>query len=175
MKKLLIYIFCFSLLTKSFGQTKSNCDCGAIIDINYKNEISIFDKPNGTIIQKLKHDFEKEDYLTMTILKDSSDYYKVNISYSIKENSNVIGWLNKDNNIGTFTKNYSPKERINLYTEPNKKSKVKTNIQNWTNQLYIIEKCNEKWVYVRIKYKGKNKEGWLEPEMQCNNPYSTCN
>ena len=27
----------------------------------------------------------------------------------------------------------------------------------------------------KIKYKGKIKEGWLEPEMQCDNPYTTCN
>lgn len=175
MKKFLNYIFLFSLLTKSFGQTKSSCNCRAMIDINYKNEVSIFDKPNGKIIQKLKHNFEEEDYLTLTILKDSADYYKVNISYSIKENSNLIGWLKKSNNIGTFAKNYSPKEKLNLYTKPNKKSKIKSIIPNWTNQLYIIKKCDEKWVYVKIKYKGVAKEGWLEPEKQCDNPYTTCN
>jgi len=173
MKKHLIFIFFLSLTIKCFGQV--NCNCGAIINIDFKNDVSILDKPNGNIIKKLRHNFEEEDFLILTIKKDTVGYFKVEISYSIKENSNIIGWIKKDTNIGTFAKNYSQKEKLNLYSKPNKKSKINSNVPNWTNQLYVIEKCSEKWVYVKIKYKGKIKEGWLEPEMQCDNPYTTCN
>jgi hypothetical protein len=173
MKKHLIFIFFLSLTIKCFGQ--ANCNCGAIIDIDFKNKVSILDKPNGNVIKKLRHNFEEEDYLILTIKKDTVGYFKVDISYSIKENSNITGWIKKDTNIGTFAKNYSPKEKLNLYSEPNKKSKINSIVPNWTNQLYVIEKCSEKWVYVKVKYKGKIKEGWLEPEMQCDNPYTTCN
>ncbi len=172
MNKYLIFIFIFSLALKSNSQTKCNCD--ALIDVEYKGEVSLFEKPNGKLIKKLKHDFKKEDFLALTIEKDSMEYFKVSLVYFIS-GGELKGWIKKDKHIGTFAKNYGQNIILNLYSKPNLNSEVKSTVKYWTNQLYVIQKCSEKWVYVKIKDNGKNCEGWLQPEKQCANPYTTCN
>lgn len=94
---------------------------------------------------------------------------------NIPEKNSVKGWIKKSKLIGVFAKNYSIPQRLNLYVKPSLKSKVNSIIPKWVNQLYIIEKCSSKWAYVKIKYKGQIKEGWLQPDKQCDNPYTTCN
>ncbi|MDP3681635.1 MAG: hypothetical protein Q8R22_12450 [Flavobacterium sp.] len=172
MNKYLTFIIFFSLVLKANCQTK--CNCEALIDIEYKKEITLLEKPNGKIIKKLKHDFKNEDFLTLTIEKDSLGYFKVSLLYLVSAKE-FKGWVKKNDHIGTFARNYEPNKKLNLYSESNVNSKVKSTIEDWTNDLYIIEKCAGKWVYVKIKYNGKIFEGWLKPEMQCANPYTTCN
>lgn len=41
---------------------------------------------------------------------------------------------------------------------------------------FIIVHCNRSnWVYVSNTSKGKTVTGWLGPDMQCANNYTTCN
>jgi hypothetical protein len=38
-----------------------------------------------------------------------------------------------------------------------------------------IYNCHERWLYIKfLDEDNKIKEGWLSPEDQCDNPYSTC-
>jgi hypothetical protein len=38
----------------------------------------------------------------------------------------------------------------------------------------ILDACKD-WVYVKGENNnGKEVRGWLEPDMQCGNPYTTC-
>ena len=30
------------------------------------------------------------------------------------------------------------------------------------------------WLKIKFNYKGRSYNGWLPPEMQCANPYTTC-
>lgn len=173
MKKYLIFIFFFSLVAKLNGQTK--CNCKALIDNLFMGEVSLFDKPNGKLIKKLSHNAYKEDYLVVTIIDESSDYFKVKIKYSLESKKEFKGWMKKVDHIGIYTRNYEPNEKLNLYSEPNSKSKIKSEVIGWSNKPYAIQKCDGKWVYIKFEQEGIVKEGWLEPEKQCANPYTTCN
>lgn len=175
MARLLIILILTFTFVKMNGQTSNRCNCEALINTDYKGEIIVYDNPNGKPIKKLKNDLEEENYLVLTIDNDSLGFFHVDISYTMTESSNVVGWVRKSKAIGTFTSNYSQKDTLYLYSEPDIKSIVRSSIPEWTNQLYIIKKCFEKWVYVQIDYKGQLKEGWLPSDRQCANPYTTCN
>jgi hypothetical protein len=173
--RLIITILLLLNFQDTYAQTSSDCNCGALIDVEFKDRIAIYNKPNGLIIKKLQHNLEKEDFLILTIDRDTTDFFHVKLSYSLTEKNSVKGWIKKSNSIGVFAKNYSIPERLNLYLKPSLKSKIKSISPKWINQLYTVEKCSGKWVYVKIKYKGQIKEGWLQPDKQCDNPYTTCN
>jgi hypothetical protein len=173
--RLITTILLFLYFQNTNVQILSECNCGALIDVEFKDRIVVYDKPNGLIIKKIQHNFDKEDFLILTIDKDTTDYFHVMISYSLTEKKGMEGWIKKGKSIGVFAKNYSNPQILNLYLKPSLKSKVKSIIPKWVNQFYVIEKCSGKWVYVKIQYKCQSKEGWLQPDKQCDNPYTTCN
>ncbi|WDF53988.1 hypothetical protein [Mucilaginibacter sp. KACC 22063] len=157
----------------SFSQVRKKT-CDVLIDPEYKGAIAIYTKPLGTLIQTLKQDFKNEDYLVFTILNQTSDYFYGTLTYSISE-KHINGWIRKAKYIGTYARNYGKRDKLYLYTNSDFKSSIKNTIPEWTDQLYYVTDFNNGWVYVKINYKGHIKEGWLSPDMQCSNPYTTCN
>jgi hypothetical protein len=69
---LLTFIVC-----QANAQTSAKCNCGAIVDVNFKGKIVVYDKPNGRAIKTFRQKFKKEDYLVLTINRDSSEYFHV--------------------------------------------------------------------------------------------------
>ena len=173
MTRQILTILLLTFLLNSLGQTSQKCSCSAIIDTEYKGDVLLFKNPNGENAQKLRHNLKDEDFLVLKIIKDSSDFFFVDISYSIKDNTTKRGWIKKFDKIGTYARNYS--NTLQLYSNPNSKSKVQTIVSEYIPELYIVKKCSDKWVFVTINYKGQSFSGWLHPDKQCANPYSTCN
>lgn len=163
------------VINESKAQSSTQCNCGALVDVDFKGKILLYDKPNGKLINSFQHDFENEDFIILTIDKDSLDFFHVTISKALTANSGKTGWIKKAKVIGTYARNYGQSDTLTLYTKPNIKSKVQSSIPGWTNDIYIIRKCFNNWAYVRIDYRGQLKEGWLQPDKQCNDPYTTCN
>ena len=88
----------------------------------------------------------------------------------IKVNNDLV--YVKKGDIAVNTRNYGGKT-LNLYKEPNKTSAIiyKTN-KEFTAPIFNI---NDNWVYIGFKDEnGKKIFGWLEPDMQCGNPFTTC-
>lgn len=150
---------------------KGNCNCDVLIDVENKNEVLVYDRPTGIVIKSLRHNFKDEDYLIAKIKKDSAGCFWVDISYSIAGNS-FEGWIKKTEPIGIYARNYE--SQLKLHSSPDKTSKI-TAILNWNPELYHVTGCSEKWLYVKIKVDDKVKMGWLSPDMQCANQYTTCN
>lgn len=157
------------------AQTRSNCACGALIDPSFGGSISLYNRPNGRLVRAFRNDLQKEDFLILAIQKDSANFFHVLISNAQSEAKEQVGWIKKSNRIGTYARNYSPGDTLFLYTKPSESSNVRTYIPNWLNGVYTIVSCKGSWAYVRIKYKGEVKSGWLSPDRQCDNPYTTCN
>jgi uncharacterized protein YgiM (DUF1202 family) len=60
-----------------------------------------------------------------------------------------------------------------LYQGPTKKSS-KAGVLDKEQTVMILDACKD-WVYVKGENNnGKEVRGWLEPDMQCGNPYTTC-
>src|SRR5436189_6126793 len=118
----------FLLLTfNATAQKATTCACEGFVDLEYKGSILLFDKPNGILLKKLKHDFKKEDYLIFDIDKAIDSFFHVNIQYAINGKS-YKGWINKTKYLATFIRNYDT--TISLYSKPGLTSKIKARILN---------------------------------------------
>ena len=74
--------------------------------------------------------------------------------------------------IAVNTRNYNGVS-LSLYSAPNENSPVICKVG--TEQTVPIFDICGSWVYVRMKGDdGKDVYGWLEPLMQCGNPFTTC-
>ena len=167
-----IFFLIMSLLL--VGQSNIKNDCCALIDPNYKGDVVIYDNPNGNIVKILRHSISEEGeyYLALSIFNDSLGFFYVAIGLLSSDKKEIKGWIKKINYIGTYTRNYS--STLNLYDSPSLKSKKRSTIPGGEDCFAIIDSCYKKWVLVRIKNKGKIKKGWIEPDMQCCNPYTNC-
>ncbi|OKL41384.1 hypothetical protein [Pontibacter flavimaris] len=145
-----------------------------IIKPEYKSAVTLYNKPNGKIVASVKHDFEEEDYLTFSASNQTSDFFYGTLEYSIS-GKKLKGWVKKGKHIGTYARNYEPGKPLKLMSSASVDSKVNAIVPAWTNQFYQVTAFDKKWAYVNVLCKGQVKQGWLSPEMQCANPYTTCN
>ena len=133
----------------------------------------MYEKPNGQVIDSIANDSTNENFVIIKILDTQKDYFKVSMKLAFT-NADKMGWIKKENYIGTYARNYSDGTILKLYSQPDKNSKIESIINEWIPDLYIIVDCKDDWVKVKLKYKNKTYTGWLENEMQCANPYTTC-
>lgn len=155
----------------SFASYAQKCSCDFLINPEYDKSISLYEKPNGKVVKHARHDVVGEAFLTGVLLQDSAGYFKVSLKHNMMKVA-YMGWVKKAEYIGTMTKDYSGK--LKLYTNADAKSKVKVVVKGM-NGIYKVTGCKGKWPYVEIIVDGKLYSGWLNPEDQCNNPYTTCN
>ncbi|QDH80698.1 hypothetical protein FKX85_17285 [Echinicola soli] len=152
-----------------------NCDCEGFIDWESDKIINIYSDSNGkTKIAELHNDLINDDFLIFRILESNKNYFKVEIGRAMTENR-ITGWIKKIKEIVVDDRNYSDSQTLNLYTEPNLESKIKNKITEYSTEHYTIKNCKGKWIYAHQVKDGEVIEGWLEPSMQCPNPYTTCN
>lgn len=156
------------------NEPKTKCSCDGLVDWHKDVKVKLFDKPNGQVIDTLTHDIQGEDFLTFTIMDSEAEFFKVKIGRAI-EGQQKIGWIKKENYLGTYARNYSDNDTLFLFAKPDLKSKPTDTISKYYTELYIITDCKGKWAKVTMKTNDREFKGWIEPEMQCSNPYTTCN
>lgn len=171
MKFVVLLLLGFFGFSHAFSQ-KLTCNCEALFDYEHKNAIPIFDKPNGKVINQVKHNFNAEDFLIMTIDREQGDFFHGKVAYSISGKF-YRGWVRKAPWLGTYARNYN-EAKLTLYRAPTLAAPVKIQVPGSIPGLYSIRHCAGAWVYVRVISQGKVYEGWLPPSMQCANQYTTC-
>ena len=164
-------LFIFYFISQNFGQNK--CNCEAFIDWQYTAKIPIFDKPNGIVLDSISNDSINEDFIMMIIIESQNDYFKAIFQFEISDYY-LEGWVRKSDYIGVYGRNYSG-DVFYLYSEPNNNSKIASVVDTWIPETYTIVECNDDWAEVRMIYKNKVYNGWMEKKMRCPNPYTTCN
>lgn len=156
-----IYFTCLSCYPQS-DEGKCQLKGFTTADINIYNEI------DGVIIMQLylPYGIEGAEHV-FDIVKAKGTWLKI----SIPTLHNSTAWIHAGS-LNTATRNYN-NEPIPLYQEPDKESKVVGELHG--QQIVLIYGGLGNWAYIKGKGKaGKEVEGWLEPEMQCPNPYTTC-
>ncbi|HEU4551362.1 MAG TPA: hypothetical protein VFS25_00945, partial [Chitinophaga sp.] len=114
---------------------------------------------------------EEEDYLILHIIEESDSTFDVSAALAI--NGYVAsGRVKKSDVLGVYSRAYSGK--LVIHETPQKGSKKRL-ISIKDNEFLTVLSCRSKWVEVFFSSAGKGYVGWLPPEMQCDNPYSTCN
>ncbi len=129
--------------------------------------VMMYKTMNETIpFDSIINDSIKESYVVIGIHKISS-----NMAFVKTENTlgtiEHKGWVDK-----RFLGIFLSQPNIFLYDQPKHNSRVCDSIRGvfWGDWVPIID-CKNKWIYT-----SKNgHEGWIAPQDQCDNPYSSCN
>jgi hypothetical protein len=156
------------------ANSKKVCNCTILMDPDFKGSVGLFSAPAGKVLKVIRHNFEAEDYLVLHVKESAGKFLYVSANYSIA-GFIAKGWIKKDKPIGIYSRDYSPKDSLVLYSSP----------RNWKNKYLVLKESNSKflsisdcdgdWLKVSIEYNNKTYEGWLPPNMQCANPYTNCN
>lgn len=101
----------------------------------------------------------------VTLIDETEDYIEVSVgslgNFYIKKGALAVNTRNYN---GTY---------FNLYAYPNKNAEILSTIK--TEQTVRIYGLRSTWLYVQgIDDSGAIVYGWLEPSMQCSNPFTTC-
>ena len=170
MRKLtLIILLLISILTNA-----QECDCDGLINWQSDKIINVLSKPGGSKIDELQNDATNENFLIFRIMETKGDYLKVIINKSF-DHEPVTGWIKKGKEVGLYARNYEPGKKLNFYSKPDFNSEIKMKLDEYLPEFYQILDCKNKWAKVKLNYKNKTYKGWIEPEMQCASPYTTCN
>ncbi len=172
MKKSLWLLACLISINSYFGYSqKKYCQGGALL-IPRHLYVMLYDTPDGNVIDSIMNDTIKEDYLSICIKQIQNDYADIAAVYTF-DSIDKEGWIQLKY-LGINPANYSSKLFLHLY--PNEDSTIVDSITypQW-GDLYSILKCKDDWFYIKTYNDGKWREGWMSPEDQCDNPYSTCN
>lgn len=172
MKQILVIVFFLVATVLTAHAVDGYLD--VVINPEYKGAVTLYDKPNGKIVASVKHDFEDEDFLFFTVSDQTSDFFYGTLEYAIS-GKKVKGWAKKGKHIGLYVRNYEARKPLELYSGTSAGSKVSATVPVWDNQFYQVTAFDKKWAYVNVTYKGQVKQGWLSPDMQCANAYTTCN
>jgi hypothetical protein len=144
----------------------------AFLNIDFKGNINVYEKPNGKILQKIKnYMFNEDDIIIFKVIEQNDTMFYVTAYYNYEKDS-INGWIKKNDNIGIYSKAYD--QPLKLYVQPDEKSKVLNVMHDYCPDMFIVTEIKNKWVRVKIKYNNKIYQGWMPPDMQCANPYSTC-
>ena len=166
------YLLLLSLLLAKVPLFAQNhCKCNLLIDPNYYGKVVLYSGPGGKVLSHLKNDSSAEDYLALCVDNDTLGYFHAKIQYCMSGKS-FTGWIRKKAFVGIYTRNYS--SMLHLYTKMDTNSKVRSTAL-CHGGFFPVSKCENRWVYVKQMIDRIEIEGWIDPQMQCDNPYTTCN
>lgn len=143
----------------------------AFLDIDYYDEIMIYDYPQGNVIKKVKNDSIKEEFVVFGLLDKNDSMFYVVAHSSLMEKIITTGWIQKKSYLRIFSSVYVGKTV--LYKSPDRSSEVLVKVEYSADSYEVTDFC-DRWLKIRVKEKGKFIEGWMPPEEQCCNVYSTC-
>jgi len=144
----------------------SSCiNVNANVFTSFSEEVAVYDD-SRKFLTRIKPD-EEAGWILNVIKKDDC-YFKVNF----KDLDFKDVWILKGQ-VFLNTRNYD-NQKIPLYVSPTKKSLILDYIVN--EQTVVVEDLCSEWAFVKaFNDRGLYIKGWLESEMQCGNPYTTCN
>lgn len=142
------------------------------LDIGFSGEVSIFDKPNGKVFKVLKNNIDEDDFVMFGLLKKNGDMFYV-VAYSSIDNALITkGWISKNNHLGIYSSTYD--RSFVLYKSPNDKREILVTDKEYNPNIYEVVDFEGKWLKIKAQINGKTYEGWIPPDEQCSNVYSTC-
>ncbi len=104
--------------------------------------------------------------------KNDSMFYIT--AYSSLDNTLITkGWIYKNNHIGIYSSTYN--RNFILYKIPYNEKEIIAIDKKYNPNMYEVIDFEGKWLKIKAKINGKKYEGWIPPEEQCCNVYSTCN
>lgn len=114
---------------------------------------------------------------SVIITGEQGDFFRIKFNdeeHPLCYQCNDSSYYVKKGTLGTWIYNYNDSiddyDLVPLYENPCLDSKIITKVKK-ENSVVIILDIKESWMLVETIAKGKKKKGWLDPKMQCGNPY----
>jgi len=171
---------------EAFTHTKfffsHDCRCGMFnpnyfqLEIfNMPTDLSIPYTPANSYIVPLNFEIGH----AVIIIGEQSDFFKIKFNDKFGDNpinSQCIdcSYFVKKGTLGTWVFNFDNSTQeyvpVPFYQKPCENSKMITRLKKDDSVVVILD-IQENWMYVETITQGKKKRGWLDPKMQCGNPY----
>lgn len=136
-----------------------------------EHDTVFFETQNGLI--KLYNDSVTEDCIIFTLLEQTKTKYKVIATSSTNDYCDV-GYISKKTPLRIFSRAYNAKENpLKIYSKPSESSPFCADSVYFSYELEVLD-FKGAWLKVRYYNNGKVFKGWISPDQQCSNPYSTC-
>lgn len=144
------------------------------LDVDFDSIVEVFDiPPYGKKIKDLRNNIEEEDFVIFDLLqKQDSMYYVIAYSGST-DDVLAIGWISQKTKLGVYSAAYGDLH-CSLYKTPFDRKQIIITEAVYNPNMYEVLDFEGKWLKVRVEINNKFYVGWLPPEMQCANPYTTC-
>lgn len=166
--KVMIFLAIIFIAQSCKGQ---NCNCDAFL-IPDEGKIPLYVNANSPeILYEINNDTLTEVFYNLTILETKGNFLNV-VPTSINDTLKKAAWI-ENKYVGIYSAKYN--STLNLYAEANVKSKIMFKIKEYFTEPLNIISCSGNWLYVSVTLKNKVYKGWMAPEDQCANVYSTCN
>ena len=158
-------------------ETKIVCNdtsfVSVFLDIDFSGEIQVFDKPKGKVIKMLRNNMNEEEFIMFDLLEKKDNMFYV-LAYSSLNNTLITkGWIYKNNHLGIYSSTYN--RDFILYKRPHNKREIIAIDEVYNPNMYVVIDFDGKWLKIKTKVKGDKYAGWISPDEQCSNVYSTCN
>lgn len=161
------------ILLLSFSSVQSqDCRSNGVVGIEHKIKIELAHEPGGETFAAFEQDSMDQNYLVFTLMEVRDGYFLVNMG-RIQEDERLEGWVKKTDALGIYIQNRE--DGLPLYSSPSEDSEISSYMPGWTPALFSIADCNGQWLKVFSIDGDKKFHGWLQPEVQCTDPYTHCN
>ena len=164
--------FLVLLLLPFFGFSQSEY-AEAIIYWRHIEKVELYSMPNGTLLGAPQNDHENENYISLKIFSETSDFFYAEMSLN-RTNTSYKGWIKKSDYVGAFSRNEKEIQNLTLYTEPSQENSNKMVLTDWESGFITIEKCNGVWRFISLDYNGERVSGWIEARLLCAKNDSIC-
>ena len=144
----------------------------AFIDIDYYGLIPLLDSPDGDTLLLVQNDSITENYHYVALIDQASTFFKVILLDSFWEKEGE-GWLSNEH-IQIFDRMYSSDDPLILYSKPDINSPPVYVVDTYSFYSLQVIGFSDKWLKIRFFSEKKDVIGWLSPEMQCCNIFTTC-
>jgi len=142
------------------------------LDLSFKNKVYVYDRPNGKILKSIRQDSINEDYLMFMLLKKDKNMFFVRAYSSLDGRKIIDGWIDKNYPLGIYSSVYN--DELKLFKLPYDRKKIVAQHIVYSPNAYKVIDFYGNWLLVKFIINNKIMYGWMPPEYQCNNVYSTC-
>lgn len=139
--------------------------------------IIILRKSNDSLVL-LRNHYDEDVFIQFSLIDKSiingEKYYKV-VAWNTESLMCIdSGYIHSSAPLKIFLRLYAaPFDTLNLYSEPNYCSSSIVDSIYIPHEIEVLD-FSGKWLKVRVPIYNQEIEGWLSPDRQCVNVYSTC-
>jgi hypothetical protein len=174
-----LFLICAQIVLQlaTFGQKiahpPKSCDCnleGIIFDRDSAGT-NVRISPNGRAVAKI-HSLAGGEQTVLRIIHHDHGWLKVRFSFT---DTTKTGWV-YGRLVGLWLKGIS----VQLYQNPDRASRPVSRISSFypgeeSDHPVLFLGCQNGWAFVEAKDStGRAIQGWLSPQDQCANPYTSC-